>query len=115
MLHFAVGDNRQAIMAFEEDQVRGIRRGPYVYALQAAAYAELGEKNSARALIPALNEDLISQAFPVEHWLGGMFTDEQRLQGTLSILYRMGMLRPEQRLQASASDGAQPSPGKTMD
>jgi adenylate cyclase len=114
MLQFAIGDNRQAIIAFERDQARGIRRGPYVYAMQAAAYAELGEENSARALIPALNADLISQAFPVEHWLSEMLTDEQ-LQQTFSILYRMGMLRPEQRLQASASDGAQPSPGKTMD
>jgi TolB-like protein len=97
MLHFAVGDDTQAIMAFEEDQLRGIRRGPYVYAMQAAAYAELGDEKSARALIPALNADLISQAFPVEHWLGGMLSDEQRQQQTFSILYRMGMLPPEQR------------------
>jgi hypothetical protein len=84
-------------MAFEEDQLRGIRRGPYVYAMQAAAYAELGDEKSARALIPEMNKDLISQAFPVEHWLAGMLTDEQRQQQTLSILYRMGMLLPEQR------------------
>ena len=115
MLHFAVGDNRQAIMAFEEDQLRGIRRGPYVYAMQAAAYAELGDEKSARALIPAMNKDLISQAFPVEHWLGGMLTDEQRQQQTLSTLYRMGMLLPEQRQYESVNDGAQPAPGKTID
>lgn len=115
MLHFAVGDNRQAIMAFEEDQLRGIRRGPYVYAMQAAAYAELGDEKSARALIPALNADLIAQAFPVEHWLGGMLADEQRQQQTFSILYRIGMLLPEQRHQVSASYGTQPAPGKTID
>ena len=97
MLHFAVGENRQAIMAFEEDQLRGIRRGPYVYAMQAAAYAELGDVKDARALIPALNADLISQAFPVEHWLGGMLTNQEQLQQALSDLYRLGMLRPEQR------------------
>ena len=84
-------------MAFEEDQLRDIRRGPYVYALQAAAYAELGDEKAARALIPALNADLIAQAFPVEHWLGGMLTNQEQLQQALSDLYRLGMLRPEQR------------------
>ena len=84
-------------MAFEQDQLRDIRRGPYVYAMQAAAYAELGDERAARALIPALNADLISQAFPVEQWLGGMLADEQRQQQTFSNLYRVGMLRPEQR------------------
>ncbi len=95
--------------------MRGIRRGPYVYAMQAAAYAELGDEKSARALIPALNADIISQSFPVEHWLGGMLTDEQRQQQTFSTLYRMGILLPKQRHQLSASDGTQPAPGKTID
>ena len=107
MLHFAVGDNRQAIMAFEEDQSRGIRRGPYVYALQAAAYTELGDEKTARTLIPALNADLIAQAFPVEHWLGGMLVADERREQTLSNLYRMGMLRPEQRQTASVIDRTQ--------
>jgi tetratricopeptide (TPR) repeat protein len=101
MLHFAVGDNKQAIAAFEEDELHSIRRGPYVYAMQAAAYAELGNEKAARAMIPKLNTDLISQAFPVEHWLGGMLTDQQQ-QRTLSNLYRIGMLRPEQRHTAGS-------------
>ena len=115
MLHFAAGDNRQAIMAFEEDQLRGIRRGPYVYAMQAAAYAEQGDERAARALIPALNADLIAQAFPVEHWLGGRLTDEQRRQQTFSTLYRMGMLRPEQRQTASAIDSTKLAAGDEME
>lgn len=95
MLHFAVGDNRQAIMAFEQDQLRGIRRGPYVYAMQAAAYAALGDEKAARTMIPALNADLTSQAFPVEHWLGAMLVDNERREQTFSNLYRVGMLQPE--------------------
>lgn len=102
MLHFAVGDNSQAIAAFEEDQLRGIRRGPYVYAMQAAAYAELGNEKAAKALIPALNADLIAQGFPVEHWLGGMLTNQEQRQQALSDLYRLGMLRPEERHSISS-------------
>jgi tetratricopeptide (TPR) repeat protein len=98
MLHFAIGNSSQAIAAFEEDQLRGIRRGLYVYAMQAAAYAELGNEKAARALIPALNADLIAQEFPVEQWIGGMLTNQEQLQQALSELYRLGMLRPEQRV-----------------
>ena len=102
-------------MAFEEDQLRGIRRGPYVYALQAAAYAALGDEKAARTLIPELNADLISEAFPVEHWLGGMLVADERLEQTFSNLYRMGMLRPEQRHAAPVIDGTQLTTGDEMD
>jgi adenylate cyclase len=115
MLHFALGDNRQAIMAFEKDQLRGIQRGPYVYALQAAAYAALGDEKAARTLIPELNADLIAQAFPVEHWLGGMLVADERREQTFSNLYRMGMLRPEQRLTATTIDNTQLTPDDEVD
>jgi hypothetical protein len=46
-------------------------------------------------MIPALNADLISQAFPVEHWLGAMLVDNERREQTFSNLYRVGMLQPE--------------------
>jgi len=97
MLHLAVGENELAIAAFEQDELRGIRRGPYVYAMQAAAYVEFGEEEAARTMMPALNADLVTQQFPVERWLQGMLTDKERQQQLFSSLYRIGMLRPEQR------------------
>ena len=102
-------------MAFEQDQLRGIRRGPYVYAMQAAAYAALGDEKAARTMIPALNADLISQAFPVEHWLGAMLVDNERREKTFSNLYRVGMLHPEQRLTASVIDNTRLTPGDEPD
>ena len=97
MLHFAEGENEKAVAAFERDQLSGFRRGPYVYAMQAAAYVELGDEQAARALMPGLNADILAQNFPLEHWLAGMLPDPQKQERTFATLYQLGMLRPEQR------------------
>ncbi|MCZ6830878.1 MAG: tetratricopeptide repeat protein, partial [Gammaproteobacteria bacterium] len=100
MLHFAAGENEKAIAAFERDQLGGFRRGPYVYAMQAAAYAELGDESAARALIPELNADILALDFPLEHWLAGMLPDPQKHELTYTTLYQLGLLRPEERAAA---------------
>ena len=65
--------------------------------MQAAAYVELGDEKAASAMIPQLNSDILAQEFPVEHWLAEMLPDAQSQERALNNLYRLGMLRPEQR------------------
>ncbi len=100
ILYFAGGENEKAIEAFERDRLGGFRRGPYVYAMQAAAYAGLGNESAARALIPELNADILAQDFPLEHWLAGMLPDPQKQELTYTSPYQLGLLRPEERAGA---------------
>ena len=79
---------------FDRNVDRGGPTGPHMYVFRAAAYAELGKNNEAQAVIDKI---LKSHAtFPFDEWLSQWVGPGDRLNKTMSDLYRLGLPIPPQ-------------------
>jgi len=92
--HYINGNYLNAVESFERNLNRNGPSGPHMEVFRAAAYAELGEEQKAKAIINEIN-----QAYPnysAEKWLAKWHKSEAALTRTMNHLYRLGLPRNEQ-------------------
>jgi adenylate cyclase len=89
--HFVAGEYAAAAEQFEENLRIGGPTGPHMDAFRAAAYAELGNEEQARATIRSLVQSY--PEFPVERWLGKWHAGSDRPARLMESLHRLGLPR----------------------
>jgi len=91
--HYINGNYLNAVESFERNLKRHGPSGPHMEVFRAAAYAELGEEQKAKAIINEMN-----QAYPnysPEKWLAKWHNSDASLARTMNHLYRLGLPRME--------------------
>ncbi len=91
--HYNNGNYLNAVESFERNLKRRGPSGPHMEVFRAAAYAELGDEQKAKAIINEMN-----QAYPnysPEKWLAKWHKSDAALNRTTSHLYRLGLPKNE--------------------
>jgi tetratricopeptide (TPR) repeat protein len=89
--YFMARDYSAAVKLLEENLSIGGPTGPHMDAFRAAAYAEMGRENEARAIIEGVIQS--HAGFPVERWLARWHEDTEDLSRIMESLYRHGLPR----------------------
>ena len=87
--YYTAADYSGALGILEDSYERGGPQGPHMDVFIAAAMAQLGEEDNARAVIARIHKNYPD--FPLRAWLERWVTDPQQLSKTVGILQSLGL------------------------
>jgi len=93
LAHYNNGNYQNAVDSFERNLKRRGPSGPHTEVFRAAAYAELGEEQKAKAIINEMNQAYSN--YSPEKWLAKWHKSDAALARTMNHLYRLGLPRME--------------------
>jgi adenylate cyclase len=103
--YYAAGQYEKAVELLNLNLKRGGPRGPHMDVFFAAANAQLGNSEDAKALLDQFTA--IYPQFPVEGWLSHWLTGSSQLDSTIEILRQHGLPRQPSILDSTATPGFQ--------